>query len=254
MIHYHGTPITPEESAARVLAGRHAMVSYAEPRQLALVMDACQSFALDNGAFSAWRAGRTMDWGKYRDFVAECAQHPGFDFAIIPDIIDGSEADNDREIQQWIDEFESLADIEIGVPVWHLHESLDRLERLCSNFSRVALGSSGEFAQIGTKRWWNRMAEAMTACCDSEGRPLRKLHGLRMLDPEVFSRFPFASADSTNVARNINLDGKWRQAYAPANESGRAIVLADRIEARQSAAHWDSQVIQQDLFRTGALL
>lgn len=27
MIHYHGTPLTPESAAASVFAGRHAMVS-----------------------------------------------------------------------------------------------------------------------------------------------------------------------------------------------------------------------------------
>ncbi len=46
------------------------------------------------------------------------------------------------------------------------------------------------------------MAQAMAQACDL-GRPRVKLHGLRMLDVEVFSRLPLASADSTNVARNI---------------------------------------------------
>ncbi len=64
MIHYHGIPVTPDTAAAQILARRHAMVSFAHPDQIELVADACQSFALDNGAFSAWRAGvsyRRMD-------------------------------------------------------------------------------------------------------------------------------------------------------------------------------------------------
>jgi hypothetical protein len=33
-----------------------------------------------------------------------------------------------------------------GAPVWHLHESLDRLRRLCDYTNRVCFGSSGAYA------------------------------------------------------------------------------------------------------------
>jgi hypothetical protein len=58
VIHYHGTPITPETAAIRVLRGRHAFVSFADPRAIETAAGVCQSFALDNGAFSFWKAGR----------------------------------------------------------------------------------------------------------------------------------------------------------------------------------------------------
>lgn len=54
MIHYHGLPITPETAAAAAIGGGHAFVSFSDPRQLALAAQVCQSFAIDNGAFSAW--------------------------------------------------------------------------------------------------------------------------------------------------------------------------------------------------------
>jgi hypothetical protein len=110
----------------------------------------------------------------------------------------------------------------------------------------VAFGSSGDFAEIGTDAWWNRMYEAMNAACPF-GYPDAKLHGLRMLDPLVFSRFPFSSADSTNVARNIGIDQAWRGTYTPANKAGRGIVIADRIEAFQSAGGWVRRETQQQL-------
>jgi hypothetical protein len=31
VIVYHGTPITPQDAAARILAGRHGLVSFATP-------------------------------------------------------------------------------------------------------------------------------------------------------------------------------------------------------------------------------
>jgi hypothetical protein len=150
---------------------------------------------------------------------------------LIPDVIDGNEAENDALIEEYRDDRD-------GVPIWHLHESMERLRRLVAEHRRVAFGSSGSYAQIGTDSWWHRMGIAMAHCCDSKGRPFTKLHGLRMLDPRVFRKFPFASADSTNAARNIGLDSRWEGPYAPPSKSGRGIVLAERIEAYQSATSY----------------
>lgn len=239
MIHYHGSPLTPEHAAAQVYAGRHAMVSFAHPAQLPLIADVCQSFALDNGAFSAWRSGKPVsDWEPFYKWVDEWRRHPGFDWYLIPDVIDGDEDANDELI--------ATASPNDGVPVWHLHESLDRLEKLAFHWPRVAFGSSGEYATVGSPQWWHRMAEAMDVVCDG-GRPCVKLHGLRMLSPRIFTRFPFASADSTNVARNTGLDGKWRGTYAPTSPAIRGIVLASRVEAMQSAPRWHPLGTQDDL-------
>lgn len=242
MIHYHGTPITPRAVAIDVLARRHAMVSYAHPEQIALVGEVCQSFAIDNGAFSIWRQGYgTVNLPMFSEFLRKWDRHPGFDWYLIPDVIDGDEAANDGMIAEWR---EVHGDFRRGVPVWHMHESIGRLCRLahaveCGVYDRVALGSSGEFATVGTVAWWGRMAEAMDAVCDEEGRPRCRLHGLRMLNPTVFSHLPLASADSCNVARNIGIDSAWRGTYVPASKAERALVLAGRIESHASATRWN---------------
>lgn len=89
MIHYHGGPITPIEAVAKIWRGRHGFVSFAHPQQLPLVAEICQSFGLDNGAFSFWKNGKTPDsWSDYYNFVDEWRRHPGFDWAVIPDVID----------------------------------------------------------------------------------------------------------------------------------------------------------------------
>lgn len=234
MIHYHGTPITPIDVATRALRGRHAMVSFAHPEQIDAVAEVCQSFVLDNGAFSAWKRGAQTDWPAYADWASHWGQHPGCDWAIIPDEIEGDEAANDDLIDLWA---EWAPNVE-GVPVWHYHESIARLERLASAHRRVALGSSGDYAVVGTNRWWARTAEAMAAICDEHGRPRCKLHGLRMLDPTVFSHLPLASADSTNVARNVGIDSRWTGPYVPASKTMRALVIMDRVEAHASAMRW----------------
>lgn len=242
MIHYHGTPLTPASAAAEVFSGRHAMVSFAHPEQLSLIAEGCQSFVLDNGAFSAWRSGKPItNWLPFRGWIDEWRLHPACDWWLIPDVIDGDERDND----QLVFEFREVRD---GVPIWHLHESTDRLQRLMDlGYGRIAIGSSGEFATIKTSRWWSRMAEAMLVLCDELGRPYVKLHGLRMLDPDVFRMFPFASADSTNVARNVGIDSKWPGTYAPIGKAAKGIQIAGRIEAFQSAPIWRSHAIQGGL-------
>lgn len=241
MIHYHGAPITPTTAAYRVWRGRHAFVSFAHPGQITLAAEVCQSFALDNGAFSVWKAGRTVDWRLYYRWVDKWKSHPGCDFAIIPDLIDGSEEDNDRLLSDW-------SHGQFGVPVWHMHESLDRLTRLCGEWPRVAIGSSGAYSVVGNSRWWDRMTEAMNVICRHNGRPTCKIHGLRMLNPSIFQYLPLGSADSTNVARNIGIDSKWSGTYQPSNKEVRALIIAERIEHWNSAGFWNQKPVQRGLF------
>jgi len=56
-----------------------------------------------------------------------------------------------------------------------------------------------------------------------------------MLNPTIFSVLPLASADSTNVARNIKIDKAWKGTYQPKSRETRAAVLVERIEALNGA-------------------
>lgn len=236
MIHYHGGPVTPTDASIKLWTARHACVSFAHPQQVALAFEVCQSVMLDNGAFSHWKKGGEVDLLKYAEWVRQWERHPSYDFCLIPDAIDGDEQENDILIAEWRNAGMSLVS---GVPVWHLHESLDRLQRLVHSYRTVALGSSGEFSEVGNGPWWDRMADAMAVACDEQGRPKCRLHGLRMLSPTVFSHIPLASADSTNVARNIGIDKAWKGTYQPVTPMMRALVLAERIESHVTAARWN---------------
>lgn len=241
MIRYHGTPFTGDGTARLALRGRHAMVSFADARDIELVAGICQSFALDNGAFPAWRSGGKYDGNAFLDWAATWIRHPGCDFALIPDVIDGTEEQNDEWVEAVCDDGRFAGRVESFCPVWHLHESLDRLDRLIGGWPRVAFGSSGRYAQVNSKRWWGRMAEALDVATDLEGLPRVKLHGLRMLDTAVFAHIPFSSADSTNVARNIGIDKRWSGPYVPPTDHVRALVVIDRIEHEASAWRWNRE-------------
>lgn len=193
----------------------------------------CQSFALDNGAFSAWRAGKPItDWRGYYAWVADWRRHPGFDFAVVPDVIDGTEAENDALAAEW------QFPLHESAVVWHVNESVERLVRLCTTWPRVAIGSSGEWDVSTPSRFLERMAQVLPHVVDADGYPHCRLHGLRMLNPTIFGRLPLASADSTNVARNIGTDAAWRGTYQPSSKETRAQVLVERIESTNGACRY----------------
>ena len=165
MIHYHGGPITPLTVANYAWTRRHAFVSFWYPDQIAFAAEICQSFAIDNGAFTVWKQGGAVDIPGYVAFVKQWERHPGFDFALIPDVIDGDEDANDLMFAKY---HQAGGNLLAGVPVWHMHESFGRLGRLCRMFPRVALGSSGMWSEVGTTTWWERMGAAMDAICDDQ--------------------------------------------------------------------------------------
>ncbi|EKN3715158.1 TPA: hypothetical protein ACJIYU_000564 [Yersinia enterocolitica] len=235
MIHYHGGPITPDPCAMKAWRGRHAFISFVNASQLELASEICQSFAIDNGAFSAWKkAGKNkIDWGDYYAFIAQWKNHPGFDFAIIPDVIDGGAIENDALLDKWPHgKF-------MGCPVWHMNESDDRFIRLCNEYPRVAIGSCGEYDVKSPLKAVARLKDIIRHVVDAHGQPITKLHGLRMLNPTIFTRLPLASADSTNVARNIGIDSAWKGTYSPQSKETRASILVERIESFNSAGSLD---------------
>ena len=120
MIHYHGIPITPDSVCISAIKGGHAFVSHRYAAQLGLVVDVCQSFAVDNGAFSAWKSGNPVtDWRRYYEWVAKLQRFPIFDFAVIPDVIDGDEEANDKLLDEWCWRDHGNCK-SVGAPVWHM--------------------------------------------------------------------------------------------------------------------------------------
>ena len=232
MIHYHGMAgAGTTEDMVSLVKGRHCFVSYAAHSKLPLFASMCSSFALDNGAFTAWKQGKSFDMTGFTEFVKEWMQHPAFDWAVMPDVIDGTEEQNDALLEEW------TLPKHIGVPVYHMHESMERLERLIDNYDYICLGSSGEYSQPNSKIWWRRMNEIMDVATDNNGKAKVRMHGLRMLNPKVFTRLPLKSADSTNAERNGLLVERFGM-YPPPSRGQRAVVIADRVENEQSASTW----------------
>ena len=228
MMHYHGTPITPMKVLYE-LAGRNFCVRYGDHRDITRAHEIGQSVVCDNGAWPVYQSGAVADWPGFMAWVK-----PWLDYqttwAIIPDVIDGTEADNDQLITLW---YATMKDFRQAAPVWHLHESFDRLIRLTRGFDRICFGSSGAFAKIGTTRWNNRVNEAFNLICKGSGRPPCWIHMLRGMSLSG-SIYPFASVDSTDIAQNHHIKKN-------------AVEMADRWDAVQCAPRWSYRPSQMEL-------
>lgn len=216
MIHYHGTPITPK-SVFLELSGKNFCISFSSPGQVSLAHQKGQMVMLDNGAFSFWTKQIENDWEKYYRWVEPWLEYYTT-WAVIPDVIEGSEQENDHLLSQWPYPEEKSA------PVWHVHESEERLFRLLDKYPRVCFGSSGQYSTPGSILWTLRICQIFDKITDDQGRLFNWIH---MLRGGKFSglNYPFTSVDSTNVARNHHIKNNAKQ-------------MADRIDSLQCPARW----------------
>lgn len=223
-LHYHGTPITPRD-VLHTLAGRCFCVSYAKTQDAKHCHDIGQSVMLDNGAFSLWRTGKATDWPGFYRWCERWLEYRTT-WAVIPDVIDGDAAANDALIAQW-------PHGDRGAPVWHMHEPIGRLLELAGRWPRVCVGSSGAYATVGDARWHDRMTDAMNQLC-GDGPPPVWLHMLRGMALSGL-HYPFASVDSTDIARNHN------------RQQNSAAEMARIWDAQQCRARWYRQPVQLEV-------
>lgn len=210
MIKFYGTPLSPIKIFEEALTGKNVLIPFPRRDDFNRAVKLCNKIMIDNGAFTFWTKKKAINWDDYYIWVDTVMDQ--IDYFIIPDVIDGTEEENDQLIANYFKRnFNNRSAInkQKAIPVWHVAESTDRLERLMDTFDYIAFGSSGEYQTLGTKEWHKRMDEVMGIVCDKRGRPKVKIHMLRCLNPKIFTKYPFYSGDSTNLARNHKRDG-WQ--------------------------------------------
>lgn len=192
-VHYHGLPLTPEPMLFD-LGGRNVCISYAtqRPAQVEISLRIMQSIMFDNGQFSAFTQGGSLDVRALYRWLDPMLGHPHW--AVVPDVIDGTVEEQRALVKTW------PFPRELGAPVWHLALPIDYLLELTDEWPLVCLGSSGAYWQVGGPAWRKRMDEATEALFKRRRRAPR-LHGLRMM-AQAGKRWPLASVDSVNIARN----------------------------------------------------
>jgi len=229
VIHYHGGPITPN-AVLLTLAGKCFCVSHAHPQQVETMHQIGQSVMLDNGAFSKFKTGKATDWSAYYAWADRWLDYPTT-WAVIPDVIDAGSQEQDALIREW-------PHGDRGAPVWHSDESIDRLVRLSETWPRVCIGSTAEYWTILSDRWRGRMDQAWNALAKAHARTptVHMLRGMQLAGME----WPFASVDSTDVARNHNRPGNTARA------------MADRWDAAQCPPRWLGRDVHPEMFEEHA--
>jgi hypothetical protein len=224
VIHYHGTPLTPRSELIK-MAGKSFCVSFAEPRDAEWCLANGQAVMWDSGAFSAFTKGKTVDWAKYYAWLDPLLGHPHW--GVVPDVIDGSVEAQRGLVATW--PFSK----ELGAPVWHMALPISYLIDLANHWPRICFGSSGAYWQVGSEKWERRADEAFNALESRGLRPwIHMLRGLALCG----DRWPFASADSVNVARNFKDSNTCPER------------MARRIDAIQSPIRWTLRAEQKDMF------
>jgi len=233
MIHYHGTPITPNRTM-RTLDGRRFCVSWFRPDQVALAHEIGVAVMLDCGAFSYWMArlrGQPIpepDWNVYYAWCEYWFENPNT-WAVVPDEIDAGTQFQDALLAGW-------PHGDRGAPVWHMDEPISRLLKLIEAWPRVCIGSTAQFRDILSSAWCRRMDEVWNAIVIAFGS-IPQIHMLRGLRLGAWD-WPFGSGDSTNIAQNHN------------RPNNTAVEMANRIEASRTPDFWNVRALQGDMFES----
>jgi len=228
MIHYHGTPITPRPLLMQ-MAGKCFCVSYASRNDADICISIGQSILWDNGAFSFFTQNKPPQWKGYYKWLEPRLGHPHW--AIVPDIIDGTIEEQQLLLEQW------PHSKTFSAPVWHMGLSVDYLLKLVDDgWSKVCFGSSGTIWEIGSPQWERKCDEAFNAL--ARNGPLPWTHMLRGLSLGG-KRWPFASADSANVATSHHGQGHTKLEHPE--------YMARTIDAVQTPVHWHLRPQQEGL-------
>lgn len=190
-----------------------------------------QAVMLDNGAYSKFTKGHATDWPAYYAWTDRWLAYPTT-WAVIPDVIDAPSQEQDGLLNEW-------PHGERGAPVWHMDEPITRLLRLTETWPRVCIGSTGEYWEILSDTWRERMDEAWNLLAANHRRTpyVHMLRGMQL----ALREWPFASLDSTDVAQNH---------HRAHNTAAR---MCDRWEAANCPATWTVRENQRsDLFAVTA--
>jgi hypothetical protein len=241
-----GLPLNPAHLLDQ-LAGHSFCVSYYHRSKLgnqlqqaiSLVGDD-QLLMVDNGAFSAWRKGKVLDeqhWDAFARWGIRILDACPQAVMVIPDVIGGSVEENHKLACEFTSGLSLLYGrndlVDRCMMVWHMHEPIEHLLGMVEGmYQYIAIGSSGEYAKVGTPAWHARIREAFAALDElcSEGSGYRRPWVHMMRAQSAFHMYPFDSCDSCNVAVNHNT---WKRTNPGENHVAR---MAGGIKQRVDAS------------------
>lgn len=146
---------------------------------------------LDSGAYSAWRAGKQVDFKEYMRYLHYLIKkYPGADLEYVNlDVI----GDGKASYKNW----RIMRDNGLNpMPVYHLTSSHSWLSKYLKDTDRVALSWFGAMPYrrriLSLDHLWTRYL------IDGAGMPTARVHGMGVADFRILQRYPWDTVDSTS--------------------------------------------------------
>ena len=155
----HGTPITPKRLLPQ-LKGKSFCVSYMHPEQLNETIELVgdnEVLILDNGAFTAWKKGITLDdawWDGFYAWANAAMDKCPNAVCVIPDVINGNEADNLQLIADAI-KGNKIKYPERAMAIWHIDKPWIHMMRGLGVLHKIGFDSA-DSCNIAMNHWRNK--------------------------------------------------------------------------------------------------
>lgn len=209
----------------------HLLESYhyiKSQRYVDMIRERSATVFLDSGAFSAFTLGVTLSVKEYCDYILRNIDIiRKEDGVLIASVLDGI----GDPLQTWRNQMEMEERGVKPLPCFHAGEDEKYLEWYISKYEYITLGGMVGTSQKQLRIWLDRIWERYLT--DGSGRPRLKVHGFGITSPDIMSRYPWWSCDSSTwiqTARTGNIISPY------IDEQGRAkwmvISLSDKSSDR----------------------
>lgn len=193
----------PQRSWRTEMEDHHLLVSYAEPRQCALLKESWNvpGWLVDSGAFTAWTRGKPVDLDAYIAFLldTEALADAGalrLDGYLALDVIPGEPGRMPTLDEAMAATEQSLANLArmraaglTPIPIYHEGEPIEILDAYVGEgHDVIALGATFSRGKPELVNWLEPIFKRY---------PSQRFHGLAMTQRRVIENFPFDSVDST---------------------------------------------------------
>ena len=153
-----------------------------------------RDWALDSGAFSAWKSGTEID---LQEYIAECKRLMKQDKRLVEifalDVIGDHAASIQNCETMW------RAGVE-AIPTFHVGEPEEALQHIADRYPKIAVGGL-----VGRKR-----PEKIAFLDQVFARVWpKRIHGFGVADEVLLNRYPFHSVDATSWEMGPCAFGKW---------------------------------------------
>ena len=152
------------------------------------------SLMIDSGAFTVHKQGETVDIVKYADWLISMGDK--IDVPINLDVIpEGPELVEKAAEQGWENQRYLESRGIKALPVYHAGESTKWFEKYIDSYEYIGLSKTGNLLTRSQQLIW--LDTCWKRLVDDKGRPIRRIHGFGITNPEISSRYPWYSCDSS---------------------------------------------------------